>query len=250
MAKAKWRTGLLGWVIFGPVGGLLGYFLGATLDGLLSDETGPVGGTSSAGMHRVYSPLERRNSFLISLLVLAAAVIKADGKTLDSEKAAVRTFIRNNFGEAAVGEAMGILEELLRKDVNIYSVGPQIAANMNYSERLQLFHFLVGIAVADNDFSKSEKGVLEAIGSVTGLNPSDISSIIAMYWKENDSAYRILGISPDATVDEIKTAYRRMAMKYHPDKVATLGEDVRKAAETKFRSIQEAYESIKKQRGF
>ena len=88
---------------------------------------------------------------------------------------------------------------------------------MNYSQRLQLFHYLVQIAMADGHFDKKEKGVL--------------------------------GISPSATDDEVRTAYRKMAMKNHPDKVATLGPDVQKAAAEKFRQVQEAYESIKKERG-
>ena len=56
-------------------------------------------------------------------------------------------------------------------------------------------------------------------------------------------------IDPTATDEEIKKAYRRMAKKYHPDLVNDLGEDVKKSATEKFRSINEAYESLKKQRG-
>jgi DnaJ like chaperone protein len=70
-----------------------------------------------------------------------------------------------------------------------------------------------------------------------------------MYYKEADSAYTELEISPSATDDEVRSAYRRMAMKYHPDRVATLGPDVQKAAEEKFKKIQDAYAAIKKQRG-
>jgi DnaJ like chaperone protein len=67
---------------------------------------------------------------------------------------------------------------------------------------------------------------------------------------DRDWAYKSLEIEPSATDEEIKKAYRRMAKKYHPDKVNELGEDVKKSATEKFRSINEAYESLKKQRGF
>ena len=144
---------------------------------------------------------------------------------------------------------MRILRGLLEKDVNIYEVGPQIATYMNYSQRLQLFHYLVQIAMADGDFSKSEKSVLEAIGTTIGLSNADVSSVISMFYKDTNSAYAVLEISPSATDDEVRTAYRRMAMKNHPDKVATLGPDVQKAAAEKFRQIQEAYDAIKKERG-
>ena len=201
------------------------------------------------GYGRSYSATEQRNSFLVSLLVLSSAVIRADGKTLQSELDYVKAFVRRNFGEAAEAESVRLLDELSRQQVNIYEVGRQIAANMNYSQRLQLFHYLAGIANADGEFSRPEKDVLESIASAIGLNAADASSVIAMYYRDTDSAYAVLEISPSATDEEVKSAYRRMAMKNHPDKVATLGPDVQKAAEEKFRRIQEAYETIKKQRG-
>ena len=266
MAKARWIAGVLGWVTGGPIGALIGYLVGSVVDNALdgiqrlsSGEDGgwqnPYGGQAGdkrqGGWHRPggYSATEQRNSFMVSLLVLSSAVIRADGKAHPSELEYVKGFIRQNFGDAAVSDAMRILDDLSRKEINVYSVGAQIAAFMNYSQRLQLFHYLVRIATADGDFSKSEKDVLEAIGSATRLNASDVNSVISMFYKDTKSAYTVLEISPDATDDEVKSAYRRMAMKNHPDKVATLGPEVQKAAEEKFRKIQEAYETIKKERG-
>ena len=268
MGALKWITGFLGWVSGGPIGALIGFLLGRMVESGLDamrqltggDGTG-FGGTSGGysgggtqgypGASRPggYTATEQRNSFMVSLLVLSSAVIRADGRILQSELDQVRGFIRQNFGEQAVSEAMRILDELNRQEINIYSVGGQIATYMNYSQRLQLFHYLTNIATADGDFSKSEKEVLEAISSAIRINAADASSIIAMYYKDSDSAYAVLEISPSATDDEVKSAYRRMAMKNHPDKVATLGPDVQKAAEEKFRKVQEAYETIKKQRG-
>ena len=74
-------------------------------------------------------------------------------------------------------------------------------------------------------------------------------SIFAQFRPNNDSNYRVLGITPDATDEEVKKAYRKMAVKYHPDKVATLGADVQKAAEEKFKAISQAYEAICRERG-
>jgi len=265
MGSAKWIAGILGWVAWGPIGGLLGYFLGSAIDRQIdytrqlnggdrtSGQTGQTGqngpyGRTGGGQRR-YTQTEQRNSFFVSLLVLSSAVIRADGKVLDSELGHVRTFIRNNFGDQAVSEAMRILEGLNAKQINIYTVGDQIAANMNYSQRLQLFHYLTQIAIADGDFCKAEKDVLEAIASAIRITSTDAASILAMFYKETDSAYTVLEISPSATDDEVRSAYRRMAMKYHPDRVSTLGEDVQKAAQQKFQQVQEAYETIKKQRG-
>ncbi|MBQ6243423.1 MAG: TerB family tellurite resistance protein [Bacteroidales bacterium] len=275
MGALKWIVGFLGWVSGGPIGALIGFLLGSFVDTGLDamrqitgggfpgqgGSSGYPGGGYAGGYpggstyqrqttgSRGYTATEQRNSFMVSLLVLSSAVIKADGRIVQSELDHVRSFIRSNFGDAAVSDAMRILDELNRKEVNIYEVGAQIATYMNYSQRLQLFHYLAQIANADGDFSKSEKSVLEAIASAIRLNASDASSVIAMFYKDADSAYAVLEISPNATDDEVKSAYRRMAMKNHPDKVATLGPEVQKAAEEKFRKIQEAYETIKRQRG-
>ena len=253
MGKAKWIAGFLGWVAWGPIGALLGFVAGAFLDAQidfakqLNGSGGDAAGTASR--QRGYTADEQRNSFLVSLLVLSSAVIKADGQVRQAELDHVRQFVRQNFGEQAVSEAMQILERLNRQQVDIYSVGAQIAGNMNYSQRLQLFHYLTQIAASDGDFTRSEKDVLESIASAIRLTSTDAASVIAMFYKDSGSAYAVLEISPSASDDEVKSAYRRMAMKNHPDKVATLGPEVQKAAAEKFRKIQEAYETIKKELG-
>ena len=273
MSKAKWIGGFLGWVAWGPIGALIGYLLGKAVDTYIDGSHQLPGGDgwerqqeqgsyrrqtgqgpytqdrSTQSRQGRYTADEQRNSFFVSLLVLSSAVIKADGRTHPAELRTVREFIRTNFGEQAASQAEQILQRLDSQQVNIYSVGGQIAANMNYSQRLQLFQYLVSIATSDGDFSASEKSVLEAIASAIRLTSTDAASIIAMYYKEADSAYTVLEISPSATDDEVRSAYRRMAMKYHPDRVATLGPEVQKAAEEKFKKIQEAYATIKKQRG-
>ena len=257
MGAFKWIAGFLGWVSLGPIGALLGFLLGSAIDSgidlkyLLTtdDPSSAQSRTQERTYTRGYTATEQRNSFMVSLLVLSAAVIKADGKVLQKELEYVKDFIRRNFGEQAVPEAMQLLDKITRQEVNIYSVGPQIAHYMNYSQRLQLFHYLVQLAMADGEFAKKEKSVLEAIGTTIGLTEGDINSIVSMFYKETNSAYAVLEISPTATDDEVRSAYRRMAMKNHPDKVATLGPEVQKAAAEKFRQVQEAYESIKKERG-
>ena len=261
----KWIDGLLGWAAGGPIGALIGYLLGSALESnvkvqVFTDDdlrnahnqnTGQrnAGGYTQYRRHGGYSATEQRNSFLASLMVLSSAVIRADGRTQQSEINYVRNFVRNNFGPQAEGEAVNILNELANKDINIYSVGAQIAMNMNYSQRLQLFHYLADLANADGSVCRQEIDVLQSIAASIGLSTADRDSILAMFSAKRDSAYTILEIDPSATDDEVKKAYRRLAMKYHPDKVAQLGPDVQKAAEAKFKSIQEAYDTIKKERG-
>jgi len=240
MGFGKWIAGALGWAMFGPLGGILGYFFTSRLEKLAEaasvydeDQTWNQG---------------QRNSFFMSLLVLSTAVIKADGKTTSEEISRLREFFARNFGVQAASEAEEIVRELLQKDFNLYEVCGQIRSCMDYHQRLQLYHFLVSLGSCDG-LHQREVDVLETIASYIGLSKSDSDSIIAQFRPSNDSNYRILEIDPNATDDEVRRAYRKMAVKYHPDKVATLGEDVQKAAEEKFKAVSQAYEAICRERG-
>lgn len=240
MGLGKWIAGALGWALFGPIGGILGYYFTSRLERLAESAV-------------VYTEEQswnqgQRNSFLMSLLVLSASVIKADGKTTSQEKATLREFFARNFGAQAANEVDEILEELLQKDYNLYEVCSQIRSCMDYSQRLQLYHFLVQLGACDGLLQR-EIDVLETIATYIGLSKAEVDSIFAQFRPSNDSNYRILEITPDATDEEVKKAYRKMAIKYHPDKVATLGEDVQKAAEEKFKAVNQAYEAICRERG-
>ena len=228
MGIGKWIAGVLGWAMFGPIGGILGYFITSRFEKLAE--------TSFGYEEEQNWNQGQRNSFLMSLLVLSTAVIKADGKTSSEEIARLREFFARN------------LKDILQKDFNLYEVCSQIRSCMDYPQRLQLFHFLVSLGACDGLLQR-EIDVLETIATYIGLSKGETDSIIAQFRPSNDSNYRILEIDPSATDEEVKKAYRKMAVKYHPDKVATLGEDVQKAAEEKFKAVSQAYEAICRERG-
>jgi DnaJ like chaperone protein len=120
---------------------------------------------------------------------------------------------------------------------------------MDHPSRLQLLHFLFGVAKADGIVLESEVIIINKIATYLGINFSDFESIKAMFYEDIGSAYRILEIRSTVSDQEIKNAYRKMAKKYHPDKVAHLGTEHQKGAEEKFKKVQEAYILIKKDRG-
>ena len=243
MGIGKWITGAIGWAFGGPLGGLVGYLLGSLLEG---DQNQARRVYSGGG----FSANEQRNSFLVSLLVLSAAVMKSDGKVLRSELDYVKDFIRRNFGEAALPQALQILKAALEKDINLPEICAQIKLHMEQPQRLQLFHYLVGIANADGHVSQVEINDLKNIAAYLGIPAQEANSILAMFGGNDlDQAYKVLEIEPSATDDEVRKAYKKLAIKHHPDKVATLGEDVKKAAEEKFKAVAAAYETIKKERG-
>jgi DnaJ like chaperone protein len=241
MAKfGKWIGGGLGWAVGGPIGGILGFVVGSVFDG--STEAMSTRGSG-------YSGQTTAGGYIMSLLVLTAAVMKADGKVLRSELDYVKKFLLHNFGEAAATEGVKLLRDLLEQTIPVDAVSNQIKQNMNYSARLQLLHYLFGIAQADNVIEPNEKEVIATIAREMGISAQDFESIQAMFVPNTDGDYKILEVERTATDEEIKKAYRRMAMKYHPDKVSHLGDDFQKAAHEKFQSVNKAYENIKKERG-
>ena len=125
---------------------------------------------------------------------------------------------------------------------------------MDVSQRLQLLNYLVIIAKVDGYVSPEEIKALKEVARHLGLTAKDVDSMLNMESGARadsniEDAYKVLGISPTATDDEVKAAYRKMTLKHHPDRVATLGEDIRKAAEKKFQDINDAKERIFKARG-
>jgi DnaJ like chaperone protein len=239
MAKfGKWLGGGLGWAFFGPLGGLLGFALGSVLDqAQVGNRTSPAGRTTTG-------------DFAMSLLVLVAAVMKADGKVLKSELEYVKTFFVRNFGMATAQEAMLYLRDLLNQPIPVRDVTRQIKNQLDYSSRLQLLHLLYGVSLADGITHPLELKLIEQIAAELSISQQDALSIKSMFIEDIDSSYKILEIEEEASIEEIKKAYRTMANKHHPDKVSYLGEDFRKAANEKFQKVNEAYEKIKKERGF
>ncbi|MCQ2375509.1 MAG: TerB family tellurite resistance protein [Salinivirgaceae bacterium] len=250
MGFGKWIGGGLGWVLCGPLGGIVGYLIGSAIEEVqtTASRNGQLGSEGKASGRQT-----THGDFRVSLIVLTAAVMKADGKVKTSELDYVKAFYVRTFGSAAQ-DAILMLRDVLKQNIPVDEVSRQIGMNLDYSSRLQLLHFLFGIAAADREIAPSEVAVIERIASSMGISAADYRSIKAMFiveaQKTTENAYNILGLTPNATNDEIKKAYRKMAVENHPDKVAYLGEDVQKAAKEKFQKIQEAYESIKKERNF
>ena len=235
----------LGWAFGGPIGGIVGYALGS----LFSSYRPSV---MRGEVNEHFGNTEEKRDFNVTLLVLSAAVMKADGGVKKSELDYVKRFFLQNFGQERAENYIKMLREILNQDYNIYDVSRQVGQYMEYSSRLQLLHYLFGIAASDGFVSDPEVDVIHSISMYMGVVESDYHSIKAMFVREvnpSSNAYKILGIDPSASDEEVKKAYREMAKKNHPDKVGNLGDEVRQAAEKKFQEINEAYDLIKKQRG-
>lgn len=266
MAYGSWIGGFIGYIVGGSLGSLAGIILGGLFDLI----TGGIGGQQRIGSfssEQDYSPhgggqrrapVNERGSFLFSLLVLTAYIIKADGKVMHSEMEMVRQMLRQNFGDQAVREGEQILlrlfDEQKRQGANgfkqtVRQCCSEMAMGMNYGQRLQLLNFLVMVAKADGSVPQSEITALRDVAQWMRLQASEVDSMLNLGGDTLEEAYKVLGVSPSATDDEVKKAYRRLALEHHPDKVAALGEDIRKAAEKKFQEINAAKDKIWKARG-
>ena len=278
-----WIGGTLGTMLgSGILGTLAGFCLGSIIDEMMDSKADSndyntnkqdyysqgngykqyqYGGQN--GSSNAHSNEEQRNSFLFSMLVLSSYIIKADNKIMHSEMEFVRQFLRQNFGEQAVNQGQEILLKLFeiqkKQGVQVFrntihQSCAEIKHNMDVSQRLQLLNYLVIIAKVDGYVSPEEIKALKEVARHLGLTAKDVDSMLNM---ENgaransniEDAYKVLGLSSTATDDEVKVAYRKMALKHHPDRVASLGEDIRKAAEKKFQDINDAKERIFKARG-
>lgn len=240
----KWLGAGLGFTLGGPIGSIIGFAVGSFVDGFSKEDI-----LKEAQSARGRSAGTQSGDFEISLLVLASVVIKADGKVDQRELDYVRTQFVGMYGKDRANNAFRLFKGIIKEQVSSYQVCMQIRQHMPHASRLQLLHFLFGIAKSDEHVTEVEVIEIKKIAGYLNINPHDFESIKAMFFDSSDTAYKILEITKDATNDELKKAYRKMAKKYHPDKLQDLGEEHLKGAQDKFLQIQNAYEKLKKERG-
>lgn len=257
----------LGWAILGPIGGLLGYLLGNAISS--NNQIDSDAGTSP---HRgPYRDTGTQQDINVALMVLIAAVMKADGSVKRSELNLVKHFLRSNYGEEQGKEMLQVIRKLIDEDIELDRVCAQIKVNTTYDTRYHMVDFLFGIGGADGDFHVSELAILKRIAQYLGLSRSDIVSMqerhVGTTWRQSDYGYReqrgrtypssenyatdpyhVLGIDSSATDEEVKKAYRRMAKKYHPDRVAGMSEEMQRNAAQQMKEVNLAYDAIKSRR--
>ena len=252
----KWLFAGLGWAIGGPIGGILGYFIGKAIspDKQLGDGEGRT--FSHRGPYRNTGTQQDVN---VALMVLIAAVMKVDGQVKRSELDYVKRFLLANYGEEHGKQMLKVLQQMVERDIPIDQVCAQIKVNTDYSTRYHMVDFLFGIGGADGEFQQSELNMLRLIAQYLGISQSDYTSIHERHvgYSSNQAfthssnqkdPYRGLGIDSSATDEEVKRAYRRMAMKYHPDRVAGMSEELQRNAAEQMKEINQAYEVIKDRR--
>ncbi len=259
MSFAKWIGASIGWSFGGPIGAIIGLALGSFVDAVGDGKSGPLLGEARPRQRRRHTsrqtqrrrPQTQSGDFEASLLILASIVIKADGKQDQRELDYVRKQFVSMYGKERANKAFRLFKGINKQqNISKRQVCMQIRQMMDHPSRLQLIHFLFGIAKADGQVTNDEMQEIYTMSGYLGISNRDYESIKAMFYNSVDSAYKILEIEKSATVDEIKKAYRKMAKKYHPDRVVHLGKEHQEGAEEKFRQVQQAYEQLQKERSF
>jgi|OpeIllAssembly_1097287.scaffolds.fasta_scaffold40367_1 DnaJ like chaperone protein len=240
----KWLGAGLGFTLGGPIGSILGFAVGSFIDGFSREDIELARTYGSSGANA------QSGDFEVSLLLLSSVVIKADGNVNERELLFVREHFKRMYGEERANNAFKLFKVFIKNnEISTPQICTQIRQNLTHASRLQLIHFLFGIANADGAVHEVEVNTIKTIAGYLYVNPHDFESIKAMFYNSSDSAYRILEIEKTATNDEVKLAYRKMAKKYHPDKLQHLGTEHIKGAEEKFKQVSIAYEQIQKERG-
>jgi len=256
MSFSKWIGASIGWSFGGPIGAIIGLALGSIVDGMGNGS--PFLGQGDPRQQRRqtrYGTRPQRSQtqsgdFEVSLLILGSIVIKADGHQDQRELDFVRKQFVSMYGKERANHAFKLFKNINNQKISTRQVCLQIKQMMDHPSRLQLLHFLFGIAKADGHVTEDEVRQIYTISSYLGISSRDYESIKAMFYNSSENAYKVLEITKNATVKEIKSAYRKMAKKYHPDKVIHLGKEHQKGAEEKFRQVQMAYEQLQKERKF
>lgn len=227
------------------IAALLGYWVGSMIDNSGSK------GRAQTFQRRYSSQQVTPADFELHLLSLASIVIKADGQINQRELDYVRMYFVQAYGKERANATFKLFNEVIKKrEINAANIGALLRHRTRYESRLQILHFLFSIADADGHISEPEVQKIREIAGYLAVNFGDFESIKAMFFKDADSAYKILEVDRNATPVEIKKAYREMAKKYHPDKLQHLDEAHRKGGEEKFKKVQDAYAQIQKERGF
>ncbi len=243
----RWVAAIVGYYLFRFPGAIAGFLLGSLFENFGRKSGGSFQTIFQQGGRGSVSPAD----FELNLLSLASLVIKADGNVSQSELDYVRQYFVQSYGRERANATFKVFNEVIKKrEVSAANICGLLRQRTRYESRLQILHFLFSIANADGHVSEPEVQEINQIAGFLGVNYRDFESIKAMFFKNPDSAYKILEIERTVTDAEVKKAYREMAKKYHPDKLQHMDEVYQKGAEEKFRKVQEAYEQLQKERGF
>ena len=249
-----WMGKIVGGTIGLALGGPLGAIAGAAF-GHFFDQTNEMTRLSGKPGSRLSSHEDAQMTFFVAAFSMLAKLVKADGRITENEIAAIERFMQDDLRLSPDSRRVAIdifntaqtsahaFEDFARQFYEAFRYRPEILAFM--------LDILVRVAQADRDFSAAEETLIRRAAQIFGLPEPGYHSFKARTEPSDEHHFRVLGISPEASTDEIKSRYRTLVKEFHPDRIAAKGlpDEFTDFAESKFREIQEAYEAVKKKRG-
>ena len=204
--------------------------------------------------HSVHSYLDTHSQahqrFVTLLIHFSTHIIHADGKVDDREIQMIHQFFKQSmsFNSIQMTWVDDILQQALKNPYPINILCREFLEKFKIDGIRMLIHMLYLIAKSDGTITKIEQDLIDQIASSLQLSESDHQQIRAMFGlskqSKMDDYYAVLGISKNATKEEIKKAYRNASKKHHPDRVHHLGDEFKKIAEQKMQKINEAYAAL------
>ena len=191
--------------------------------------------------------------FLRDIVTLMAMMSGADGHVSPEEVKIVKSFLTDMMGleKDQLSEAIAIFNSAKSTpdSFDFYADSLFSRFRNDKDELLAILDLLFSVAIADGVLSAEEELLLLEVESIFGIEGEAYS-----YFKDQSNEtgksgeeyyFDVLGLSYNATQKEIKAEYRRLVMKFHPDRVEHLGEGFAKEAVIKMQEINEAYEYLK-----
>ena len=261
--------------------GIIGFFVGIMMTGnlvaalILAALFLVIGKTVTGSFSFDTAYKDQKLQYINEILALISVVLTNDKKILKSELNYVKRFINQNFEEEEAKVYLLKFREYTQKRFSIGKICRRLDVELDSAGKRQILHLIIGAAVADREVTNDELIIIYTIGQKLSIPRITIDSLLSMhsftysgqqqgghqqYQRQSNQqqyrrrttsgtnlsqAYKILEITPEATETEIKKAYRKLVVIYHPDKVANMGESYQKSAKEKFQKIQDAYEQIK-----
>ena len=201
----------------------------------------------AAVFDRLRSPPERTVAFAIAVIALGAKMAKADGHVTRDEVTAFREIFHIAARDEA-GAARGF--NLARQDVAGFDVyARRIKAMYGADDRplCDLLEGLFHIAIADGVYHPKEDDFLHEVAQIWGFDERRFRGIRAQFVKEAErDPYDVLGVDPEAPMDEVRRAWRALVRETHPDMMIARGvpEEAVKLAERRMVAINRAWEEI------
>jgi DnaJ like chaperone protein len=255
MAIAGKLIGALIGSIAGPFGTLFGGIIGHLFDRAI-EERESLNPRLMGGRAALSDPVSQAQiNFLACLVGLSIAVADTGGRVTQGHVDALKDFFRRNipFTRDDQDLIQRLIDEMYfnRARIDIPGMCAYYRSVSGREGRILLIQLLFQTARADGGgVAAQEEDLIRRIAVYLGLEEWTYARVRAAYASGGSRAFEILGVQRDASVEEIKQAYRRLTVENHPDRVANLGPELVRLAEEKFKLIQEAYEEVRRVKGF